>query len=327
MTDLDQVAAAAGVSKATVSRAFSRPESVAERTRTRVLEVADSLNYEPSAAARALVIGKHEAIGLCVPEITNPFLPVVIDAVQREARRQGLGLLIVSVDDEAGDEYAQARLLTRRVDGIVLASPRMSDDQLRTLASRCPIVLLNRDLADIPRVLATARTGAEQAIAHLASLGHKRIGYLPGLSVYIDADRRAALVDAALAHGVELDILTEGAPVTETGAKAVDDVLDRELTAVVAFNDLIAVGLCQALTSRAVPVGAGGVSVIGFDDTWLASTVTPALTSVHTSTPDAGAVASRMLVEHLAGAEDTTPPARHMLSSELVPRDSTGPVG
>src|SRR3954465_81464 len=138
------VAARAGVSPATVSRVFTRPHTVAEHTRRRVIAVADELSYAPPPVARSLARGRTGSIGIVVPDIANSFSAVIIKAVQQEARRDGYTLFVAGSDEIAPDEERWARALAAQVDGLLLVSPQMPDDALRALAAMTPMVMTNR---------------------------------------------------------------------------------------------------------------------------------------------------------------------------------------
>src|SRR3954464_6942727 len=144
------VAARAGVSPATVSRVFTRPDTVAEDTRRRVIAVADELSYAPNPVARSLARGRTGSIGIVVPDIANSFSAVITKAVQQEARRDGYTLFVAESDEIARDEERWARALAAQVDGLLVTSPQMPDDALLALAGMTPMVMTNRLLRRIP---------------------------------------------------------------------------------------------------------------------------------------------------------------------------------
>ncbi|HSU07810.1 MAG TPA: LacI family DNA-binding transcriptional regulator, partial [Pseudonocardia sp.] len=145
------VAARAGVSAATVSRVFSRPESVTVETRRRVLTAADALRYTPHPVARSLARGNTGNLGLVVPDMAVAFCAVVTKAVSHRARRDGYALFVADSDDPsarlAADGVRSAHAMAKQVDGLLLLSPTTDDDDLRALADAVPLVVINRDLA------------------------------------------------------------------------------------------------------------------------------------------------------------------------------------
>lgn len=323
MTTIADVALGAGVSKATASRAFSRPDSVRASTRERVLQVARELGYTPSRVARSLSTGRSSSIGLVVPDISNPFFPPMIKAVQSEARRREHALFVADTDEHTEDEDALVRRTAAQVDGLVLASPRMSDAQLLEVQALVPVVLVNRVVPGLPAVLVSSEVGISQAVEHLRALGHRSVVYLSGPSDSAsEAERRAALQRTALDRGLEVVRLGPFEPRFSAGVRAADLVLATGVQAVLAYNDLMAFGLVQQLTARGLTVG-DDVSVIGFDDIWLAPVLTPPLTTIHAPGAQAGAAAVRLLVRLLAeGVADPAPVQR--LQTELIVRATTG---
>lgn len=325
MTTIDDVAAVAEVSRSTVSRAFSRPEVVNLETHRRIMAAAEHLGYIPNRVARSLATRRYGSIGLFVPDIANPFFPPMIKTVQEAGRARGLALYVVDSDEHVEDEVAILRSLAQQVDGMILASPRTGDEALAGLAETSKVVTINREVPGVPAV-AVDGAGMAQALEHLVALGHQRIVYLtgPGRS-YTHRLRVQAVRDAAARLGIEVPELGPLEPRLEAGALAADLVLAHGATAVIAYNDLIALGLLQRLAHRGVRAGAE-VSVVGVDDSWAAQLATPPLTTVRIPGVAAGRAALRMLFELIDGrAAATLPTVR--LASQLVVRSTTGPPG
>lgn len=325
MSTIDDVAVRAAVSKSTVSRAFSRPGSVRADTRDKILAVARELGYAPSRAARSLAGGRTSSIGLFVADIANPFYPPIIKAVQAQARRGDLSVFVADSDEHTEDERAIAQGMARQVDGLVLATPRMPDDDIREVRELVPTVLISRDLPDEVSAVLPGGDGLDQAVEHLAALGHTAVTYLAGPEAsYTNHARRQVLRAAADRHGVRLTEMGPFQPVYESGTRAADVVAARGTSAVIAYNDLVALGLMARLAERGVRVGTD-IAVVGIDDTWLAAMARPALTSVRVPATAAGTVAVRMLIELIEHGEPAIP-RRHVLPTELIVRDTTGPA-
>ena len=322
MTTIADVALKAGVSKATASRAFSRPEAVRQETRDRVLAVARELSYTPSRVARSLSTGRTGNLGLFVPDMSNPFFGPLMKAVQTEAKARGLALFVADSDEHTEDEARLVGAMAAQVDGLVLASPRMSDEQLHALHATAPVVVINRAVAGLPGVLVDSEQGMAQAVEHLAALGHRRLAYLGGPAESFSAtERRGSLTAAARRAGLELVELGPFQPRFSDGVRSADLALATGATAVLAYNDLMALGLMQQLTVRRARVGID-ISVIGFDDIWVAPLTTPPLTTICVPAGAAGTAAVRLLTEPGADA-----PARTVrLPTELVVRETTGPA-
>lgn len=318
-----EVAARAGVSAATVSRVFTQPEAVAQGTRRRVLEIADELNYTPHPVARSLARGSTGNLGIVVPDLANPYSAMIAKVAQQEARAHGYALFVAGTDELAHDEEQWARAMVPQVDGLLLASPAMPDPALRALAQLGPLVLLNRPLPGIPAVLTDALEGAEQAVAHLHALGHRRLCYLVGPDSYSNDRRRDGYRAACARLDVEPVELGPFRARFAAGVQAADQLIAARVTGVLAFNDDIAVGVVNRLADRGLRVP-DDMSVIGVDDTMLAAMVTPRLTTVRLPVAAAGEAATRLLLELLRGRK--LPPEPVPLRGELIVRDSTGPV-
>jgi LacI family transcriptional regulator/LacI family repressor for deo operon, udp, cdd, tsx, nupC, and nupG len=319
-----QVATRAGVSPATVSRVFSQPDAVADDTRRRVLAAADELGYVPHPVARSLARGRSGNLGIVVHDIANSFAAVIIKAVQQEARRDDYALFVAGAEHGGEDEHRLTRAMAAQVDGLVLVSPSMSDDQVREIAGLTPVVLVNYELPDVPAALIPADDGAAQAVEHLHALGHRTIAYLTGPPIYSNTTRlrafRAACAQLELT-GLEIDVRDSR---FSAGMRAADLVLATPATAVLAFNDELAVGLLNRLADRGVRVPEE-ISVVGFDDTGLAAMVRPRLTTVRLPAAEAGRAAARILVDRVPpGANGAVEPLR--LASELIVRSSTAPA-
>jgi DNA-binding LacI/PurR family transcriptional regulator len=321
VTTIRTVAAHAGVSPATVSRVFLRPEIVAQDARRRVLAAAETLGYQPNPVARSLRSGRTGNLGLVVPDIANPFFAPVIKAVQRQARRHDMALFVADSDEHVDDELALARAMAKQVDGLILASPRVAENHLREILQGTPVVVINRRLDGIPAVLTPPDEGLTQAVDHLIALGHREVVYLEGpREAYSDAQRRRALQSACLQRDIPLAELGPFAPHYESGVRAADLVLAHGTSAVIAYNDQVALGLMARLTERGCRVGPD-VSVVGIDDTWIAQLANPPLTTVRVPADAAGAAAVRLLLDLAAGRDVAGAPVE--LATELIVRSST----
>ncbi|HEX2072146.1 MAG TPA: LacI family DNA-binding transcriptional regulator [Geodermatophilus sp.] len=331
MTNIRKVAAHAGVSPSTVSRAFARPEVVAEEARRRVFAAAAELGYSPNPVARSLAVGRTGNLGLILPDIANPFFTPLIKEVQRAARRHEHALFLADSDEQVREERELALAMARQVDGLVLASSRLPEADIRAVMALTPVVTVSRDLDGVPAVLTPSDQGLGQAVEHLAALGHRRLAYLGGpTESYVTPERHRALHRAAERSGIEVADLGPFQPRFEAGVRAGDLVLAERVTAAVAYNDQIALGVMSRLRERGVRVP-DDVSVVGIDDSWIAPMALPALTSVRVPVGRAGAAAVRMLVDLVgpgAGADGPSDEAalRETLATELIVRASTGPV-
>ena len=317
------VASAAGVSQATVSRALSMPELVRPGTRARVEAAARRLGYRPNRAARGLITGRTGNLGLIVPDLSNPFFASVVKGVQAAARAADYSVFIADTDEEADAEVDLLRALAKQVDGLILCSPRAPDEELAAVGSESTVVLMNRKAGDRPSVTVDNADGMRQALDHLAALGHRRVAFVAGPRTSWSNDQReCGLRQAAEAGGVDLVHLGYFPPQFEGGVAAADLALASGATAVIAYNDVVALGLLSRLGARGVPVP-GGLSVVGCDDIGMSVMSQPALTTVSVPKRSAGRATVGLLLSML-GTDGESGPLHRELPTQLIVRGTTG---
>jgi DNA-binding LacI/PurR family transcriptional regulator len=322
-TSIRDVARSANVSSATVSRAFAAPDLVSAETLKRVLAVAEELHYRPSRAARSLTTGKTGNIGLVVPDLGNPFFSAILKGGQARAREADHAVFVADSEENPRLEIELVRAMARQVDGVIICSSRLSEQQLQQLRKDTTLVLLNRRVRGVSAVLLDSAGGMRQAIEHLVALGHQRIGFLGGpLSSWSNRERHRGL--RAEARGRSLDIVEFGpfAPHFEAGQHAADLAVAADVTAVVAFNDLMALGVLSRLADRGIGVP-DYISVVGFDNIPMAGMATPHLTTVALPLEQSGRVAIELLLEQLAQPGSGT--HEQGLAAQLIVRASTAP--
>ncbi len=315
------VAARCGVATSTVSRAFSHPGRVNPATRKRILDAAAEMGYRPNPIARALPSGRTKTLGLLVPDITNPFFLDLIRGAERAAAAAGYTLVLADTEESTETEATVVDRLTRAVDGFVLASSRLSDARLRAAYASVPLVVVNRRVPPVPGVVIDSAHGTRQAAEHLASLGHTRIAYLAGpRASWSDARRWRALQSVARRRGLHVVRIGPLAPTVDAGVAAADGLLLEQVSAVVTFNDLLAIGVLRRLRARGVDVP-GQISVVGCDDIFGADFCHPPLTTLTAPIETAG----RSAVDLLLGVLDGSPSSGRdvVLPTRLTIRDST----
>lgn len=316
------VARASGVHVSTVSRTFSAPHLVNTETRARVLAAAEDLGYRPNRVARALITGRTHNIGLIVADIANPFFPPLIKAAESQARLRDHHVFVADTNEDPATEAELVRALAKQVDGVLLCSPRMSNDLIGQLGREVPLVVVNRLVDGLPAVVMDVAQGARDAVSHLAGLGHRRIALLAGpRGSWTNREIRRAATATARALAVDLTIIGPNQPTETGGAAAVDAVRRCGATAVLAYNDLMAIGVLEGMLDRGVRIP-GEMSVVGIDDIAASRLVRPKLTTVATPNAAAGRAAVDMLLQH---GDDRRANAQITLHTELVVRDSTGP--
>ncbi|MGP3957215.1 LacI family DNA-binding transcriptional regulator [Nonomuraea sp. 3N208] len=312
---IKDVARACGVHVSTVSRTFSAPHLVNPATRSRVMAVADDLGYRPNRAARALTTGRTFNIGLIVADIANPFFPPLIKAAQAQARGRDYHVFVADTDEDPRVEEELIRTFTKQVDGVLLCSPRLSNRMIERLAEDVPFVVVNRRIKGMPAVLMNVAQGAKLALEHLTGLGHRRIALVSGpIGSWTSNEMQGV---AAEAPGLDLVFFGPNQPTEAGGLSVAADVAACGATAVLAYNDLVALGLIEGLAAMEIGVP-DQISVIGFDDILPGRLNRPKLTTVAMPAVAAGRMAVDLLLQ--SGGEGATV----TLDTALIVRESTG---
>ncbi|MBQ1010081.1 LacI family DNA-binding transcriptional regulator [Micromonospora sp. M51] len=316
------VAAEADVSPSTVSRAFSRPSRVNSETADRIRRVAERLGYRTNPLARALTTSRTRMIALVIADITNPVYAEIVRGAQEAATDGEYTTVLIDAQESDRLERAAVERTMSTVDGIVLASSRMSDSAIRMVAKQRPVVVLNRALADVPCVVTDDPRGVRRAAEHLGELGHDHITYVAGPQAsWPNGIRWRSLLEAGMELEIKVRQIGPFSPTMAGGERAARELFARPATAVLAFNDQMAIGIIRGLSRMGVNVP-GDVSVVGFDNILAADIVTPGLTTVAAPLYAEGSAATRHLLTMIAGAPGHT--GRPMvLPVRLVVRDST----
>ncbi|MFC0672704.1 LacI family DNA-binding transcriptional regulator [Brachybacterium hainanense] len=318
-TTLKDVAALAGVSVATASRALQGVDRIGEATREKVRAAAAELQYTPNRTARALSTGRTGTLGLIVPDLLNPFFPAVVKGAQARARELGMQLLLADTDESPQAELPLVRTLAPQVDGVILCSSRLDEQDLDTAAGLARTVLVNREHGSLPSIVLDPGPGVAATLRHLRALGHLRIGYAGGPATSsADALRRTSLHETARELGLELRDLGSHTPDASGGAAAAEQVLLARPDAVLAYNDVMALGMIDRLRGFGLAVPAD-LSVVGWDDIEFAGMARPALSTIRVPRREAGCAAVDLLAALVRGDSVTS----RRLGTELVLRAST----
>jgi DNA-binding LacI/PurR family transcriptional regulator len=312
--NIAEIARRANVSTATVSRTLNQSGPVKAATARKVWRAVTALNYYPNSHARTLVSGRSRLIGLIVSDITNPFFPELVRAFEDLAAQKQYDLLLTSTNyDTSRMTTCLRRMLERKVDGVAMMTSEMDLGLIKELSKRnLPIVFM--DVGQMgPRMSHVSidyGNGIRQAVDHVASLGHRNIGFIAGpLDLHSARTRRQAFIDGLRTHRIPLDrrFIREGTHTAEGGEKAMKELLKlaRIPSAVVCSNDWTAIGALHAIHDAGLSVPED-ISLVGFDDIPLTSYTTPTLTTVRMSARDVGATAFQALFsligeQHLEG--------------------------
>ena len=329
-TSMADIAAHAGVSTATVSRVFNGVGQVSDETRRKVLTAIDELGYDRPTPERT---PDTPTIGVIVPELTNPIFAAFAHHLQEEVARAGGIAMIRSQTPGATSEFDHlSSLLEHRASGLIFVSGRHADlladlgPYHEVVARSIPLVTINGTRAEIPAPdFSTDDTlGIRAAVTHLHELGHSRIALLTGRTHIVPALRKAEAFTQVMEElvGDHSPIIEETFYTYEAAAAHTNGLIERGVTAIVTGSDLQALGAIRTITSLGLSVPED-ISVIGFDDSFLMSHLSPGLTTVHQPVPAIVAAAVRNLFEALATPDYTPEHADYVFSPDLVVRATT----
>lgn len=318
------VAKACGVAPSTVSRAFSRPGRVNAETAERIRKVAAELGYRTNPLARGLPTGKTSLLALVVADVTNPFFFEIIRGAEGVARKAGYTMLVADVEESMETERETLDRVIPLVEGIVLATSRLSDSSIRVAAKQRPTVVLNRVMTDIPSVVTDNARGMRRAVEHLADLGHTTITYIAGPEAsWVDGMRWRSLRDTTDELGLRARRVGPFPPTVAGGLAAARVFGESPTSAVIVYNDLMAIGMMRGLTELGTRIPED-VSVVGFDNIFGSDFCSPPLTTVAAPLRNLGAFAIKTMLGQLSvNAPRGLRPA--LLPSQLLVRGSTGP--
>ena len=329
---LKDVARLAGVHPGTVSRALNVETRtlVNVETAERVLAAAEQLGYRPNPIARGLKTKRSYTVGVLIPDLTNPLFPPIVRGIQDRLEEAAYTPLIANTDNDADRELADFEAMrARRVDGLITATARRDHGLPAGLEDLdFPVVLVNRRLEDgaRPSVVGDDRNGVRLAVEHLVSLGHRRIAHLAGPQELSTGHlRMEGYIESMRAAGIEPDpelVLVSEAFVESEGERLCNELLNRrvEVTAIVAGNDLMALGCYDAFVARGIECPAQ-ISVVGFNDMPFAAWFNPPLTTVRLPHYEIGLRAAELLLERLR--DPAVEPAQVTLEPEFMVRGST----
>ena len=329
-TSMADIAAHAGVSTATVSRVFNGVGQVSDETRRKVLTAIDELGYDRPTPERT---PDTPTIGIIVPELTNPIFAAFAHHLQEEVARAGGIAMIRSQTLGATSEFDHlSSLLEHRVSGLIFVSGRHADlladlgPYHEVVAHSIPLVTINGARAEIPAPdFSTGDAlGIRAAVTHLHELGHSRIALLTGRTHVVPALRKAEAFTQVMEElvGDRSPIIEETFYTYEAAAAHTNGLIERGVTAIVTGSDLQALGAIRTITSLGLSVPED-ISVIGFDDSFLMSHLSPGLTTVHQPVSAIVAAAVRSLFEALATPDYTPEHADYVFSADLVVRATT----
>ncbi len=327
---IKDIAKAAGVSHTTVSRALKSNPAISPETTQRVRQLAREMGYVPSAVAQSLLSRRTHTVGMVVTTIADPFIVQVVEGAERTAQESGYSVFLSSSHNNPDQEIAVVEMFQRRrVDAIIVTSSRVGSlysarlDQIQV-----PIVLINNQAEGefLHSVAVDDLQGAQLAVEHLLTLGHRQISYIGATDRPKSNGRRLAGYTLALSQaGITVDpALIVSTPFNDDfqrGEAALNLLLETGTTAIFCYNDRIAIGLLSACHQQRLVVPQQ-LSIVGFDDIEPALAVIPPLTTVRQPRLQLGQLAMQMVFDLLDGQEAQD----QVLPCELVVRQTTAPV-
>jgi LacI family transcriptional regulator len=328
---IEDIAQKTGVSKSTVSRALSGSTRISAATRRRIVTAAGKLNYEPNYLARSLSRSRTLSIGVILEDIMNPFFTEVAKGIETALGAGGYSMLLTSSGYVPEAELELTRTLLRnRVDGMLITPVAMDSASIRLLLERkVPFFVMNEksEGGDFNWIDSDNLAGGYLAAEHLLKLGHRRFLILRNMALHGTRDRfegiRRALDDRKIPLADQ--VILDGAATRQDGRLLVDKFVtangrDNMPSAVVAANDLVAIGVLESLFALGIRVPQE-VSIIGYDDIYIAGLLRVPLTTVHQAKYRMGQIAAAGLLEMLDGRQE--PGGRQVLiAPKLVIRES-----
>ena len=322
---LTEVARSAGVSLSTASRVFSRPGRVGMCTRNHVLKTAEKLGYHHDLLDVPMENRLHGFLAVVVTDLENIVSVRISRGVQRCCQLRKFGLSIIDTQENVSLEAASIRGILNHVDGLILGSSRLSDNQIRHFASYKPIVVLNRVVPGVASIRVDESDSIDASMLYLRQTGHHSVSYMQGPeNSWQNVVRLHAAVDSADKYGLDYQVLPCAYPVQMRGLGAFKSFMRNPTDAVLAFNDDIAIEFIRYAKRQGMAIPEQ-VSVLGIDDNQAGRLMTPMLSTIRIPHQDMGFQAAQMLIDEILHKTDHRMTVR-CVPAKLILRESTGEV-
>jgi len=326
-----EIARKAKVSHMTVSRAFNKPELVKKKTRKKIFEIVNRLNYTPSIIARSMRTNKTNTIGLILPTIINPFFPEIVRGVDDYSRKNNYNVILVNTDDDYKNEISSLDMfINRRIDGIILSviTGGEKDEKFitRIMKKKIPVVLIDRFIPDLncSYVITDNFNASYKATNYLIRLGHKNISVIsPPQKIKIFQDRLKGYKKALKDNGIEFNenYIAEGEESVDGGYDTIKNILSKNIniTAIFALCDFMAFGFYKYCQEKNIKIP-DDVSIIGIDDIFTSALISPSLTTMAQQKHKIGYNAAKILIDSIK--KNRFPKKRIILEANLIERNS-----
>jgi LacI family transcriptional regulator len=315
------VAAAAGVSTATVSKLVNGTQRFSPAVEATIRKVIADLGYRSNPLAQSMITGRTQSIGLSILDVANPHFTSIVKGANRVALAHGYNLLLVDTEENPSRERPLLEALSRRVDGMIVFSRMLEPDMDWMMDLNKPLVFFGRlSRLEIPWVASDDHRGAYMLARHLITLGHKRFAYLGFSRSRRDEERMGGIRECLAAHGLELNVHDGSAPSAQEGERMCSSIMlgAEHPDALICYNDLMALGFMKAAQTLGFKLPAD-VSVAGFDNIVYGNYTSPALTTVDLQSERMGAAAMEKLIATIAGKPAQ---AATMIEPQLILRES-----
>lgn len=319
------IAQLAGVNPSTVSRALNKPGRINAKTEEKIREAARQLNYRANPMARSLPTGRTKMLALMIADITNPVFFDAVRGAERAASERGYITVLAESQESSINEAEAIERILPAVDGVVFVTSRLSENEIREMSLTKPVVLMNRKVQDVENVVPNFEPGVREAVEHLKNLGHQRLAYLAGPeNAWMSNHRWELILDHAVSMGLNVVQIGPASPTVEGGRGALKLVRAAGVSAVITYNDVMAIGLVKQAQEEGLNIPAD-LSVVGIDDIFAAGLSTPGLTTIKAPLAETGELAVKSLLEILDELPLST--NSQTLTTNLVIRGTTAKIG
>lgn len=319
------IAKLSGFNPSTVSRALTTPGRINAKTEAKIKAAAAELNYQVNPFARALPTGKTKMLAVMIADITNPVFFKVVRGAEAAAAEEGYTLVIAESQESSTNEAEALQRILPVVDGLLLATTRLKDTEIQAINEIKPVVLINRKVEGVADVVPSNERGIADAVKHLADLGHKHIAFLSGpRASWMNTDRWERIMKHAVDARMSIVEIGPNDPTLEAGRQSIDRIKAAGVTAAIAYNDLMAIGLLQEAVERGMNIP-DELSIVGFDNIFGSDFTSPPITTVQLQLDRSGHEAISALLQLIDNKDltaDDLPKANHEAS--LLVRGSTG---